>query len=242
MAVERERFRQPFPAHHLEALTPTAQAVYPARVGIGAPAAAIAYSDMATSDRVLGIVLAAGRSERMGRTKALLRLGEQSFLRAAVETLSDGGCGDVIVVAASLEVETEARSAGARVVWNDAPASEQVDSLRLGLDAAADHATAALVLPVDHPLVTPATVAALIAAHIDRPHAIARPVRAGRPGHPTLFPRPLWPALQDPSLPHGARSVVEAPETETVDVPVDDDGVIADIDTPDAYARHVKGR
>jgi xanthine/CO dehydrogenase XdhC/CoxF family maturation factor/CTP:molybdopterin cytidylyltransferase MocA len=189
--------------------------------------------------RVLGIVLAAGRSERMGRPKPLLPHGERSFLRAAVETLADGGCAMVAVVVASREAELEARSAGAAVVWNDATASEQVDSLRLGLGAADDVVTGALVLPVDHPLVAMATVDALLAAHAARPDAIVRPTRGGRPGHPTLFPRSVWPALLDADLPAGARSLVEDPTTETLDVPVEDDGVLADVDTPSAYERYL---
>jgi molybdenum cofactor cytidylyltransferase len=197
---------------------------------------------MSTGDKVLGIVLAAGRSERMGRSKALLRLGDASFTRAAVDILCDGGCADVVVVVAGPDVEAEARSAGARVVWNDALESEQVDSLRLGLGAAAPDATAAVALPVDHPLVSPLTVRSLLEAHRADPGTIVRPVRGGRPGHPTLFPRGVWPALLDDSLPRGARSVVDDPGTAIVDVPVDDPGVIADIDTPDAYDRHVEGR
>jgi CTP:molybdopterin cytidylyltransferase MocA/xanthine/CO dehydrogenase XdhC/CoxF family maturation factor len=189
--------------------------------------------------RVLGIVLAAGRSERMGWPKPLLLHGERSFLRASIETLGDGGCAMVVAVVASRDAETEARSAGAVVVWNDAAASEQVDSLRLGLDAADGEVTGALVLPVDHPLVAPVTVEALLAAHAARPDAVVRPTRGGRAGHPTLFPRSLWPALRDTDLPDGARSVVEDPTTETLDVPVEDDGVLADVDTPSAYERYL---
>jgi CTP:molybdopterin cytidylyltransferase MocA/xanthine/CO dehydrogenase XdhC/CoxF family maturation factor len=189
--------------------------------------------------RVLGIVLAAGRSERMGWPKPLLPYGERSFLRAAVETLADGGCAMVVAVVASREAEMEARSAGAAVVWNDATASEQVDSLRLGLGAAEDGVTGALVLPVDHPLVATATVEALLAAHAARPYAVVRPTRGGRPGHPTLFPRSAWPALRDTDLPDGARTLVEDPTTETLDVPVEDDGVLADVDTPSAYERYL---
>jgi molybdenum cofactor cytidylyltransferase len=192
-------------------------------------------------DPVLGVVLAAGRSRRMGRPKALLALGDRSFLRAAVETLREGGCAEVVVVVASAEIEAEARSAGARVVWNDATDSEQLDSVRIGLRAAGPRATAALVHPVDHPLVQPGTVRSLIAAHALHPEAIVRPAYDGRPGHPTLFPRPTWPALQEHSLPHGARSVAEDPATETMDVPVEDAGVLADIDTPEAYGRHREG-
>jgi molybdenum cofactor cytidylyltransferase len=191
---------------------------------------------------VMGIVLAAGRSERMGRAKALLRVGDRSFLRCAVETLADGGCADVVVVVSSTDAEAEARTAGARVAWNDAMDAEQVDSLRAGLEVATPDASAALVLPVDHPLVRPATVRSLVDAHSRRPGAVVRPMHAGRPGHPTLLPHRIWRDIMERDLPRGARSVVESPATERVDVDVDDAGVLADIDTPEAYARHVEGR
>lgn len=200
-----------------------------------------------------GIVLAAGRSMRMGRPKPLLELGDRSFLDACVSTLRQGGCAAVVTVLAGeadREQEIRARAAGAIVVRNDAARSEQVDSLRLGLEALEagevdgqvdGRMSAALVLPVDHPLVTPDTVRILLAQGAAHPDVIVRPIHGGRPGHPTLFPRSLWPALGDPELRRGARSVVESPETRTVDVDVADPGVVADIDTPGAYRRYVGG-
>jgi CTP:molybdopterin cytidylyltransferase MocA len=160
---------------------------------------------MSDHSAYLGIVLAAGRSERMGRSKALLPTGDDSFLRAAVETLSAGGCDPVVVVTGSEEAEAEAKSAGAEVVWNDARDAEQIDSLRLGLSARAEAAfacAAAVVLPVDHPLVQVDTVRALIEAAGARPGAVVRPVLDGQPGHPTLFPRSVWARLLDPELPN----------------------------------------
>lgn len=200
-----------------------------------------------------GIILAAGRSMRMGRPKPLLELGGRSFLEACVSTLRQGGCAAVVTVLASKadrEEEVRARAAGALVVRNEAIRSEQVDSLRLGLEALESGRedgrgdgplAAALVLPVDHPLVTVETVRILLAEGAARPDAIVRPIHGGRPGHPTLFPRSVWPRLGNPELPRGARSVVESPGTRTVDVEVADQGVVADIDTPDAYRRYVGG-
>lgn len=200
-----------------------------------------------------GIILAAGRSTRMGRPKPLLELGDRSFLDACVSLLRQGGCAAVVTVlaaAAEREEEVRARAAGAIVVRNEAVRSEQVDSLRLGLEAleAGEEdgrvdgpLEAALVLPVDHPLVAVDTVRILLSEGTAHPDAIVRPIHGGRPGHPTLFPRSLWPALGDPELPRGARSVVESPGTRTVDVDVADPGVVADIDTPEAYRRYVGG-
>lgn len=189
----------------------------------------------------------------MGRPKPLLPVGGRSFLEACLSVLRQGGCGVVVVVLPGegdgvTEADARARAAGAIVVRNETERSEQVDSLRLGLDALEGERVrseplveGALVLPVDHPLVNADTVRAVMAQRTTRPEAIVRPVHDGRPGHPTLFPRSLWPALRDPDLPRGARSLVESPGTRTVDVEVDDPGVVADIDTPEAYRRYVGG-
>lgn len=187
---------------------------------------------------VAGIVLAAGRSTRMGQAKPLLAVNGDSFLSRAVGALR-GGCGDVVVVTAGDPASaTIVAAAGALLVENPDPDSEQLDSLRLALGRLAERARAAAVLPVDHPLVRPETVAALVARWRAHPHRIVRPVHDGRPGHPTIFPRSVWPALGG-ELPRGARSVVEDPAHATDDVAVDDPGVIADIDTPEAYARWI---
>lgn len=191
-----------------------------------------------SNERVAGIVLAAGRSRRMGAPKPLLTVEGRTFVRAAVETLRGGGCGSVVVVVAGPEAGAEASDAGA-VMVEGRPDAEQVDSLRTALEHVAAEIAAVLVLPVDHPLVRTTTVRELITASGMDPDAVIRPVYRGRPGHPTLFPRAFWTALRDPALLRGARSVVESPGTRTVDVDVDDPGVVADIDTPAAYRRYV---
>ncbi len=196
---------------------------------------------------VAGVVLAAGRSRRMGHPKALLHVGGRTFITAAVEALRAGGCAAVVAVVGgagqggwtafpwSRQVEEAAEAAGAIVVVNGLPESQQIQSFRLGLALLPPTITGALALPVDHPLVTAATVRRILEAHEADDAAILRPVHGGQPGHPTLFPRWTWEMLGDPTLPAGARSVVESPRTHTRDVPVDDLGVLADIDTPEAY-------
>lgn len=191
-------------------------------------------ADAGAGGKVAGLVLAAGRSERMGEPKPLLEIEGRTFLEATITALRDGGCTQVTAVVASSDAATTARSAGAGVT-EGRPDGEQIDSLRSGLDALDDNVAAAVVLPVDHPRVRPATVGTLIDAWRTESSAVVRPVHVGRPGHPTVFPRRVWAALRDPDLADGARSVVE--RERVVDVPVDDPGVLVDIDTPDDLSR-----
>ncbi len=204
--------------------------------------------DAAQRAEVAGLVLAAGQSSRMGEPKPLLEIDGRTFLQAAVEALWKGGCNSVTAVVASPDAAFTARAAGAAIAQGR-PDSEQIDSLRNGLEELGDASEAVLVLPVDHPRVQADTVAALIDAWraelgaadtagadaVGGAVPIVRPVHDGRPGHPTLFPRRLWPALQEPGLPDGARSVVESERV--VDVPVDDPGILIDIDTPEDLER-----
>lgn len=189
---------------------------------------------------VAGIILAAGRSRRMGTPKPLLDTGGETFLERAIGTTVRAGCDPVLAVVRVGGGEVAlARHAGALPIVNEDAASEQIESLRMALRALPDPAVgAAAVLPVDHPLVAAETVAALMARWRAAPERIVRPVHDGTPGHPTLFPRTAWPALMAPQ-PAGARSVVEGDAHVTEDVAVDDAGVVADIDTPAAYARWV---
>lgn len=192
---------------------------------------------------VAGIVLAAGRSSRMGEPKALLRLHGETFLERAIDILAEGGCDSVSAVLAPGEAARQpgeiARRKGAIPVENPLPDAEQIDSLRVGLASLPDAVEAAVVLPVDHPLAEARTVREIIRAFRASGQPIIRPVYNDRPGHPVLFARALWEELAEPALDEGARDVIHAHAEEILDVAIGDRGVSVDIDTPDDYRREV---
>jgi molybdenum cofactor cytidylyltransferase len=183
---------------------------------------------------IAGIVLAGGQSRRMGRPKALLKVGEETFLERAVRTLSLGGCEDVVVVLNTEDPEFSevAVSAGGRPTPGAGSGTEQIDSLRAALRALPQEVEAAVVQPVDHPLVRSLTVSALIEAFKRRGAPIVRPVYEGKHGHPVLFSAALFGELLEDDLPEGARSLVHRYRGEAEDVQVDDRGVLIDVDTP----------
>jgi len=142
-----------------------------------------------------GIVLAAGAGSRMGRPKALMFSGADSWLSLAVGVLCDAGCDRVIVVlGAAADVAAPLVPAGAEVVVAHDWAEGMSASLRAALAAASAHdAPAALVTLVDLPGM-PATVAARMAAGANA-GSLSQAVFDGRPGHPVLVGRDHWSAL-----------------------------------------------
>lgn len=185
------------------------------------------------------IVLAAGRSSRMGRPKALLRAGSEPFLTRAVHLLAVAGCRSVFAVLAADDADGAdcALAAGAIVVRNPDPDSEPIDSVRAGLQASAD-AAAAVILPVDLPLIRPATVAAVLRTWRTSAAAIVLPEYDGATGHPMVLDRSLFDEVLGRTLPHGLHTLIEEHAATRASVSVPDPGIHADIDTPAEYVRH----
>jgi molybdenum cofactor cytidylyltransferase len=192
-----------------------------------------------------GIVLAGGKSSRMGRPKALLPIGStgETFFDRVTRTLIDGGVEEIVVVvgadAEAIRAEARPRS-GVRIVDNPDYEQGQLTSLLAGLRAIdAARATAALVTLIDVPLVSAATVRTLIAAQREHGAPIVRPVSNGRHGHPVIFGRELFAELERADPAQGAKPVVRAHAATMIEVPIEDEGAFTDIDTPEDYERFI---
>ncbi|MGE2728602.1 nucleotidyltransferase family protein [Mycolicibacterium vaccae] len=138
-----------------------------------------------------GILLAAGAGLRFGMPKVMAHQG--TWLRAGVEALSDGGCGDVVVVlgAAIVDVPTPARAVVA-TNWSAGVSN----SVRTGLAAMAEDAAYAAITTVDTPDVNAAVVRRVVQAARSSSSGLARAVYGGRPGHPVVIARRHWPQLR----------------------------------------------
>jgi CTP:molybdopterin cytidylyltransferase MocA len=154
----------------------------------------------AASERVVGVVLAAGAGRRMGRPKALVRRSDgRPWVDLAVSALLDGGCDDVVVVLGAAAREARPlvpERPSVRIVvatdWERGPSA----SLVVGLAAAAEDpdATAVLVTLVDLPGL-PASAVRRVLGSGRAASRVRRAVHDGRPGHPVLVGRDHWGAL-----------------------------------------------
>ena len=183
--------------------------------------------------KTTAVILAAGAGVRLGRVaKALLAKDGRSFLQCIVETCREVDIAHPIVVVGppfAAEVGSAADRLGAAVIVNPEPERGMASSVAVGFRAIDEATEAAWLWPVDHPFVAPATLRTLMAALMN--HDAARPVYAGRGGHPPLIARSLFaPLATSENVAGGARSVLAA--ADTFDVVVDDPGCVRDIDTP----------
>ena len=189
---------------------------------------------------ITAIVLAAGKSERIGRPKPLLPTTDGTpFLTAILETMT-GTAVDEVRVVVGHEAEQVIDLGGLVrhvIVHNKEFERGMLSSVQAGIRALPHGTSAFLLWPVDQPLVRADTVDRIIEAW-KRQHApVVVPVYRGKRGHPTLFSAKLSPELLRAPEGEGARAVVHAHEKALVEVEVDDPGILTDIDTPQAYRK-----
>lgn len=192
------------------------------------------------------VVLAAGRSSRMGRAKATLPIDEDdTFLTRIVRTFLTAGVDDVVVVVGH-EAEAVASSFAAsglpaRFAVNREYERGQLSSLLTGLGVVdRPGVVAVLVTLVDVPLVSEATVRAVVERYRRTRAPVVRPTSGERHGHPLLIDRSLFAELRAAADDGGAKPIVRAHASAAGDVPVDDEGAFTDIDTVEEYARVVQ--
>lgn len=199
--------------------------------------------DVSAPMRIHAIILAAGRGARMGGPKALLVLQGETFLARAARLLRRPAVERVIAVVGH-DAERVAREArlppGVSAIVNPRHEEGMLTSILAGLEVAeAAGADAVLVHPVDHPLVDPEAVDAVIAA-LARGATIALPGHEGRRGHPAGFARAAWPALRAASADEGARGVL-ARHPDWIEHVAAGPGCLFGVNTPEDYQRLLGG-
>jgi molybdenum cofactor cytidylyltransferase len=183
---------------------------------------------------VAAVLLAAGKSSRMGSCKPLLPLGDETVIERCLKTLRHGGVNDIVVVV-SLHGEDVARAARGhtvRIVVNPDESGDMASSIRVGRDTTPPETSGIIVALCDYPLVAPGTVQALIDQHRKHPECIITPTCTGRRGHPLLLPRSI---LEELTEGKNLRDLLKKDSTRIRDVILDDPGILIDMDTPDDY-------
>ncbi|OQM76621.1 NTP transferase domain-containing protein [Manganibacter manganicus] len=186
------------------------------------------------------VLLAAGRSSRMGGPNKLLALfeGKPLVRRTAERALASTAAGTVVVTGHQSTRVREALS-GLAVSMADNPGFEigLASSLKAGVAVLPQQAAGALVVLGDMPDVSSADLDLLIEAFRKSGGlAVVRAAHQGHRGNPVILPRSLFPAVAKLEGDTGARHLVEAEGLDVVDVEIGA-GAAVDVDTPEALAR-----
>ncbi len=186
---------------------------------------------------VHAVVLAAGRSSRMGGPNKLLALfGGQPLIRRTVARASASHVGGTVVVAGHQADRVRAALFGldVKLVENQAFWSGLASSLKAGVAALPENAAAALIILGDMPDVSSADLDRLIAAFTAAGGtSIVRATHSGKRGNPVILPRSVFPAVAALEGDTGARHIVEQEGLAVIDVEIGASASV-DVDTPEA--------
>jgi molybdenum cofactor cytidylyltransferase len=188
--------------------------------------------------KVAAVILAAGRSTRMGGpNKLLAELGGKTLVRIVAEQALASKASEVIVVTGHQAAEVEKSLTGLQVrfVRNPDFADGLASSVKAGISAVPEDADAAVVCLGDMPLIDADLIDRLIEAFApDRGGLIALPVSNGRRGNPVLWSRRFFKELMTLDGDIGARHLIAKHGEAVAEVPVEGHGAFLDIDTPEA--------
>lgn len=193
-------------------------------------------------ERIGAIVLAAGRSVRMGKAKQLLRVNGRTMLEQTLAGVRESAV-DVIVLVlgyAAVEIQRETLPGllhGVTCVVNKGYEKGISSSLRAGLASLGPWVDAALVVLADQPFVKPETVDAMIHAYKGSNAKVVIPHHKGKNGNPVLLDREVFSEAIKLEGDTGFRAIFGSHAAQLLALDVDDEGVLLDIDSREDYER-----
>jgi molybdenum cofactor cytidylyltransferase len=190
--------------------------------------------------RIAAILLAAGKSTRMGANKMLEEIDGRPMVARTIQRLLSSHARPIVAVLGNEAAQVD-RALGklpVERVCNPDYANGLSTSLKRGLAALPDDVDGAVVCLGDMPLIAGRDLDRLIAAFNPlEGRAIVVPTRRGQRGNPVLWSRQFFPEMMGLSGDAGARRLIEEHADLVAEVEMDTDGVLTDIDTPEALAQ-----
>jgi molybdenum cofactor cytidylyltransferase len=184
---------------------------------------------MTVKSEIAVIVLAGGKGKRIGGAKALHPLGNSTFLESILHNLRSAGLNEqIVVVSQGIFDCVLAVSGDATVVVNPQLDADMWSALQVGMHKAED-VKGCMVIPVDYPFVQIATFRQLTGAFLLNPDSIVLPHYKDRGGHPVVLPFAWAKTIPRLQVDGGLRSAIRQSGLPILRLPVDDPGVLRNI-------------
>lgn len=187
--------------------------------------------------RVVGVVLAAGESRRMGRLKALLPFGSHTVIEHVLQPLLQANLDDVAVVVGHRAEDIAAVLAAlpVRVLYNPDYRHGMTTSVQVALRDLTPLPDAYLLALVDQPLIGPEPIRHLLAAFAHTHKGLVIPTYQGKRGHPIILSAAYRHAVLALGLDQGLHLVTRGHPDDTLEVPMASDTILCDMDYPEEY-------
>lgn len=189
---------------------------------------------------ITAIILAAGKSKRMGQQKMLLPWGNKTVLAHVISTFSSAGIDDILVVTggAQQQVERSIQHLNVKTVFNNEfNNGEMLSSIQCGIRSLTRQTQAVLIGLGDQPQIQVGSVRKVCETYRNTASEIVVPSYQMRRGHPWLVTHPLFNELLSIKSPQSPREFLNAHHTQITYANVDDPGILADLDTPKDYQK-----
>lgn len=189
------------------------------------------------------VILAAGKSARMGADKMALTVGNKTILKQTLDNVAAAGFEDIVIVTSpgrtgpvpASRFEPH-RTISINVVKNCRYQEGMSASLKAGLQAVEPAAQGVLFALGDQPQVPPAVYNRLCENYMNNLALVTCPVFMGKRGNPVLLDRRTWPALMNLTGDKGGRDLIENMDRDKINyVDVDTPSILWDIDSPEDY-------
>lgn len=194
------------------------------------------------SPEVSAVILAAGKSSRMGQDKLKMPVEGETMLEITLKRVIEAGVEDIIVVAKpGSEWFKSLEGYPCRVVESPDYSTGMAESLKAGLNSVSARSQAVLFVLADQPFVPRSVYELLINSYRSSLKLATCPVYRRQRGNPVIFDRRTWPDLFKITGDQGGKSVIEQLPAEELNlVPTESSEILQDIDTPADYNTAVK--
>ncbi len=188
---------------------------------------------------IAAVLLAAGASRRMGRTKALLKIDGRYSIDIILANLKQAGCEPIIPVLGDdfRQILEKSTVSEFPVVRNPNPQAGMRSSLKQGVRSLPKTCSGMILALVDHPFVRSDVYKQLVRLAAGQEERIFIPQYNGQHGHPVYVGRFVFNELTQAPETMGANEIFRKHRDKIVYFDVEDEGILGDVDTPEDWNR-----
>ena len=193
---------------------------------------------------VWAMILAAGESKRMGKSKLLLPFGGKTIIETVIKSVIQSKVEGVLVVLGSdfKKIEEKIKNYSLEIVINPDFQSGMLSSVQKGFQALPKNAQAVLVILGDQPSISTAVINKIVNAYKKTGKGIVLPVYRKNRGHPVLIDVKYREEVEKLSPDLGLRGTVYSHPEDILEIEVDTSNIVRDIDDEEDYKRELKNK